>query len=189
MIMRILYQKKFCRFVLTVVLFCACASYATQDANNSAFEKYSIIAERNIFSKYKTSAFEKENSANPVLEKKILSLYVLRGVSLRGEKALAFIEDEISGERRRLTTGESVAGYRIKSINLDSIVCEKDGSETVVKIGSELFRTESQVPSAQKSSGPPEKSIKTNDSAAKAGSSNDDVLKKMMERRKSQGGN
>jgi type II secretory pathway component PulC len=184
-----LYQKKFCKFVLVIALFCACASYAAQDANNSAFEKYTIIAERNIFSKYKTSALEKENSANPVLEKKILSLYVLRGVSLRGKTGLAFIEDEISGERRRLTTGESIAGCRIKNINLDSIVCEKDGNESIVRIGSELFRTESQVPSAQKSSASPEKSIKTSDSTAKTGSSNDDVLKKMMERRKSQGGN
>jgi type II secretory pathway component PulC len=170
------------------VLFCSCTSYSGQDANNSAFEKYTIIAERNIFSKYKAAAHERE-SAEPVLQKKILSLYILRGVSLKGETGLAFVEDEISGEHLRLRVGEGISGCRIKSIKSDFIVYEKDGNENTVRIGSELFRTESQTSSIQKSSGSLEKSIKTNDSAAKVNDSNDDVLKKMMERRKSQVGN
>jgi type II secretory pathway component PulC len=181
--MLILHQKKFYKLIFVIVLFCSCIAYSGQDTPDSDFKKYTIIAERNIFSKYKTAAREREN---PVVQKKILSLYILRGVSLNGKTGLAFIEDEISGEHRRLKIGEDIVGCRIKDIKSDFIVYEKDGHEHTVKIGSELSRAESQISAPQKSVASLEKEVKTNDSAAQITGVNDDVLKKMMERRKSQ---
>ncbi len=183
--MLIFYPKKFCKIVLAVVIFCSYPLYSGQDTPNSGFKKYSVISERNIFSRYKLTAAEIEGGVKSAPQKRILSLYVLRGVSLQGDVGLAFIEDEIGGEHLRLKVGDNIAGCCIKEITPNYIVCEKEGLEHTVKIGSELIRTESQAAPSQKAAGLSEKNVNIN-SDSKAGGGEDDVAKKMMERRKTQ---
>lgn len=176
-------SKKCLLYIAAVSLCWLCESGYSKDTGVFGFEKYSVITERNIFSRYKRTS--SGDNVNRIVEtrKKILSLYMLRGVSLKGNMKLAFIEDEISGQYIRAGIGETVSGCQIKNIEPNQVIFERQGQEYAVKIGAELFRKETEASAVQTIP-----VIRKNDAEESADdkSGDDEILKKMMERRKTQ---
>jgi hypothetical protein len=180
-------RQKFGVWFLSL-LFVALAFGASQDEKGLGFEKYAIIAERDIFSRYKGVSRQNAEGTAETYSTKIMRMYILRGISQQGQRKLAFIEEEISGEIIRAAIGENIHGWRIEDIAVDFILCEKDGQQHTIPIGSELSRTEGQTPDLSSSLKTSEKNDKPRTTDAKTNDNQDEVLKKMLERRKNQVG-
>lgn len=151
------------------------------------FEKYKLIAEQNIFARYKRITTGDE-SGGIVMQKKVISLYILRGVVLKEEEKLAFIENEISGEYIRAKVGEDIAGYKVKDIKSGSVVLEKDEDEFNIKVGAEIHRETKEV-AVSRTEQVKDESAETNVKSVLPATGEDATLKLMMERRKRELGN
>ncbi|MFH0964385.1 MAG: hypothetical protein V2A58_10285, partial [Planctomycetota bacterium] len=81
------------------------------------------------------------------------SAFVLRGVVVQGEEAIALVEDTRSGVTSRARVGDSVADGRISGITLDAIVYEKDGQSAEIALGRRLGEAPSTQPSVEGSGG------------------------------------
>jgi len=169
---------------------CSWVSFASQQSSEDlSYEKYKVIYERNIFSKNRKSFQEK--TASDHLEKKksvVLSLYVLRGVAVNDGQSIAFIEEAISGRSMRMQIDAELLGGRITDIQCDHVVFTKNDQTKIIKIGEPFGKTETVTTKAAS-----EDIEITEDKSSPVDSKKDtttvgqdDVLKKMLERRKSE---
>jgi type II secretory pathway component PulC len=166
-------------------------------APSSSYEDYKIVYEKNIFSRLRyTPPAQSREAGGTRKETVVLSLYVLRGVAVETQNRLAFIEDEISGQSRRLTVGDMILEGTITEIYPDRVVFREKDQSREIRIGQEIDRleyvverpiagsAESPTQTAPASSAAPAKSSAPASSADEA-----DVLKKLLERRKQEMGN
>jgi len=104
-----------------------------------AWARYSIILQRNIFSRQRTPFRPKErNSEPPVVVPNPETHFLLKGVVQEDNEFIAFVEDTQGGEVLRLRQGDRVARGAIKTLNLDAIEYELEGKTIVVKLGYDL---------------------------------------------------
>jgi len=155
--------------------------------------QYGLILERNIFTRDRgrrepePSSAERNVPPPPPVQKS----YVLIGISRWGEEYIAFVENTRYGDTQMYRIGNTVAEMKIKHITLDAIELEKDTKTITIQIGSDLTggaqtssftmqelidRTEDAAPSTP----PAENAEPATTGTADA----DDILKKLMERRK-----
>jgi type II secretory pathway component PulC len=166
-------------------------------APSSSYEDYKIVYEKNIFSRLRyTPPAQSREAGGTRKETVVLSLYVLRGVAVETQNRLAFIEDEISGQSRRLTVGDMILEGTITEIYPDRVVFRENDQSRDIRIGQEFDRLESVVerPIAGSAESPtqtaPASSAAPAKSSAPASSADEaDVLKKLLERRKQEMGN
>ncbi|MCE5184695.1 MAG: hypothetical protein LLF76_01035 [Planctomycetaceae bacterium] len=162
-----------------------------------SFEKYKPVYEKNIFSRMRYTPSAQDGAGQTRMEKVVLSLYVLRGVAVETKNRLAFVEDEISGQSKRLAVGAQLLDGTIDQIEIDRVLFKHNDKLREVRIGQEFDRVESEVArpaasagsSADPNSAPAAPQSRKMESAPSSGRDEDAILKKLMERRKQELGN
>lgn len=171
------------------------AHSATEPQSRSAesLDDYRIVWERNIFSPDRgTRRRQEESEARVKPEYRPERDIVLRGVSERGDRCVAFLENLQSGATTRVQEGEEIARGKVKTITLDRIEYESNGRVTEVAVGQTL---EAAVPEAPidygafgdiASSGPPGPAPDTETGTEEGGEPTEDeaaILEKLMRQR------
>jgi len=159
-----------------------------KSSEDSGYDRYKIIYEQNIFSKYRRSAQDNQDSVSVSRKKSVvLSLYVLKGVVVNGDQRIAFVEEQVSGQSMRIRVGDELLAGRITEIQVDGVLFAEQGQARRVAIGDLFGKTETitmeSVLDAPKTK-PSVETLKIDLPADTDG----DLLKKMMERRKSEVG-
>ena len=182
--------------MLVITIWLDFAKAQRQPKDNGFWDKYSMIVERNIFTRDRGKGKEPDS----VQEQKQVApaagkSYVLRGITLWGQEYIAFFENSSYGETQMYRIGDSVEGGKIKNITLDHVEVENETQVVTIKIGNDLTgetasspltlgefinRLEETEPSApaEENSG-----VQGAEPAKAEPEDTDDILKKLMERR------
>jgi type II secretory pathway component PulC len=169
---------------------------AAEAAPDTSYENYKVIYEKNVFSRTRYTP-PADGAGGPMRkEKVVLSLYVLRGIAVETQKRVAFVEDEIGGQFKRMTIGEQLLNGTILEIRPDRVMFKQNDNLCEIRIGQEFDRVESEVERPAGQEPPPaEPNVPAAPVPAAAGSrpgsasDEEAVLKQMMERRRQQVGN
>ncbi|WP_123807032.1 hypothetical protein [Sedimentisphaera salicampi] len=169
-----------------LVLLITLALFASEEEKASSLEDYSVIYKKNIFSKNRIPDLPPEQTEEAEKKvRRVISVYVLKGTAFSGSKPSAFIEEEVSGKVYIVGPGEEIAGREILNVSKDAIVCREGDSESEVKIGGELGRSETEkTVFVQQDSEPAEQDDEKTEPAGDSDKS--EILKKLIERRKRQ---
>ncbi len=200
-------------FVSLVVLQQVWAQDETVTSDAGDFErKYKLILERNIFSRERqvyreVIRVERNDPPPPPLE----ASFVLVGISLQDDMAVAFIEDTSLGQVDQYAVNSQIAMGKIQAMTLDSLqyAANADGNDanavtvSEVKVGQSLLgesasgrisdrgsdgrRSDRGGRQAGPASDQPESALDQSDGADDVSDEDmDAVLKRMMERRASE---
>jgi type II secretory pathway component PulC len=156
--------------------------------SDNSYEKYTVIAQRNIFSKDRRPPREERPSRERVRRTQVLSIYVLRGIAGQPGERVAFIEEQISGQTLRANVGTELLDGEITDIKYDRVAYEQNGRTRYIKVGGEFGKTETTVIAeaseneSQEVVTPPTAPA---DSNAVEGDESD-ILKRLMERRRNE---
>jgi len=167
-----------------------------QPDDNGFLGKYSVIVERNIFTRDRgkrkePDSAQEQKQAAPAAGKS----YILRGITLWGREYIAFFENSRYGATQMYRIGDPVEDVKIKNITLDHVEVENETQVVTIKIGDDLtgetasspltlneliYRLEEIKPSAptDENSG-----AQGAEPAKTEPEDTDDILKKLMERR------
>lgn len=159
-------------------------------ADDGEGARHQVLIERNIFSPTRGQRSEPSSSRNqqPRPEPRESQprdpgrAMVLRGFAVRGEQAVAMIEDE-AGTLRRVGVGDTVAGRRITDIAIDRLAYDQDGEARAITIGMNLAGEAAPRPEARTSG---DRATGERDSAAGQSSSDRNALLERMRRRRQQ---
>jgi len=134
------------RVTSLMLIFYACGMlWAAEPGGAASFDDYKDIYEKNIFSRLRTPSGGAGDTGLVSTERVVLSLYVLRGVAIEPGSRLAFVEDEISGQSKRLAAGDALLNGVIEEILPDRVVFKANDQARDVRIGQEFDRVESLV--------------------------------------------
>ena len=174
--------------VFFMCLFAGGNSPAAENSEETFWEKYKIIAERNIFSRTRSpqmavgihgDAGEQEKSVEEV--KAIL--YVLRGITIDNQSRRLFIENELTGQSFQLGIGEEFDGVIVKEIQSNFAVIRVGEEDVQVKVGSDLAGRQACAESAHTPSDP-NTTTSIKESEFRSNQKEDDTLRQLIERRK-----
>jgi len=152
------------------------------------WDKYKVLAERNLFLRNRTRPVKRSDPgkprppANPELD------IVLTGIIQSGTEFIALIEDNGSGVTTEVRAGGKVAAGLLKDITLDYVEYEVKGNLRKIKLGMNLAGGESSRTSAP-SSNDGTTGESTASSAESSGSKGiskgkeSEILKRLRERR------
>lgn len=190
-------MKSVIGWCLVMMTMTGTAWVAEGDAEQAAsYDNYKAIYEKNIFSRNRYTPLSRQGGGAVRKEKVVLSLYVLRGVAVETQKCLAFVEDEISGQFKRLAVGQQLLNGTISEIHVDYVLFAEDEKTRTVRIGQEFDRIESEVerPADEASAGPEPNTPGVIPSPVKnvqpaSAQDEDAILKQMLERRRQEMGN
>ena len=161
-------------------------------APRDPWAKYELILERNMFSRQR-GARHQEDVGGPrraVAVPNPESYFRLKGIVQEDGRFIAFIEDMRSNSVLKLHAGDSVARGAIKTLTLDTIEYQLADQITTVQLGNDLEDGQGAVTMtelmqfSETSAGVPEAG--SGESAATPTEDAADILKQLMERRKSQ---
>lgn len=103
------------------------------------WDNYKMLVERNIFSRNRGSSFDRDSSkAKKITPPKPESYFVLRGIVQQNDERIAFLEDNREGKTIKARVGESIARGILKNLTLDYIEFGLDANTTRIVIGSNL---------------------------------------------------
>jgi hypothetical protein len=183
-------RYKFSILTLLFLLFVGPILGEEQEQGEGFWGNYKILVDRNIFSRNRGRASERDSGeAKEVVVPAPESYFVLKGISQQGSERIAFFEDSRTGKTTRARIGEAVAQGKIKNITLDNVEYELNGKLTKTEVGKNLEGEVSSPPltyndlieSTAMSSEAPTASTP---SAEKAQPGNEDeILKRLRERR------
>lgn len=153
----------------------------------SSWEKYKVIAQRNVFLRDRSRPGSQTGVAAPPVYRPE-SAFMLTGVVRQGEEYIALLEDTRRNVTSRVRIGDSVADGLIVGITLDAIVYEKNDQTAQIEVGKRLAEVPSTQPSAGASAGEGEGGIDAErgaaPSAASAGGGDaDSILERLRQRR------
>lgn len=141
-------MRRFIEFSMMLVMAVGVFASAEETASPAApaYENYKLIYEKNIFSRTRYTP-ERERRTNATIRREtvILSLYVLRGVAVETQNRLAFVEDQISGQFKRLVAGDQLLNGTIAEIHVDRVVFKEDDQVRDIRVGQEFDRLVSEV--------------------------------------------
>ncbi len=171
------------------------AAQTSGDKTDNFWSQYGIIIEGNIFSRHRGRAAEPRTASNqpagqpspPQPE----SYFVLKGLAKEDDTFVAFFEDARAGEVIRVRAEDSIARGKIAKLTLDSAVYERDANTVAVQVGQTLqgrlgspaLTFENLLEWSRKESTAPDTQA---DEDINIPSSEADILKKLMERRRQQ---
>lgn len=156
-----------------------------QNSSQNSYDKYKVIFERNIFSKDRLPPRETQAGAGRVKKTQVLSIYVLRGIAVQKEEKVAFVEEQISGQTMKAEIGTELLNGRITEIKYDRVAFEQNGRIKYVKVGGEFGKTETTVISMVSEESQQETPVEKPADSSTPGEESD-ILKKLMERRRSE---
>lgn len=157
----------------------------------STYDRYKVIYEQNVFSRDRRPPRQDEPSSRQVRTTTVLSIYVLRGIAAEASRGhrFALVEEQISGESKRVGVGTTILGGRIKDIHLNYVLFEEDGTTRKIRVGEEFGKASSTVVTT--ASEPADTNEPTGDALPKEEKADEspptdenELLKKLMERRK-----
>ena len=168
-----------------------------QDSEHTV-DGFDLLVERNIFLRDRRPRRDSSTddvtsddapSARSSVPVDPASHFVLRGVTLQGAERTAFVEDQRSGETRRVTTGDALAGGEVVEIDMDYITFRVAVDQRRIGLGKRL--TGKAVPKADIAASIPDKQgAKEGDEAPSAiessGDEQDSVVERMRRRRQRQ---
>jgi len=117
------------------------------DEESGPLARYSIILQRNIFSRQRTPFRPRDRSA----ESQVVAVpnpethFVLKGVVQENNQFIAFIEDTQGGGVLRLRQGDPVARGTIKTLSLDALEYQLEDKTISVRLGCDLEGTRAPV--------------------------------------------
>ncbi|MBN1628106.1 MAG: hypothetical protein JW944_16425, partial [Deltaproteobacteria bacterium] len=122
------------------ILFLSSLAFAGEEETkeeNSTWNDYKIIADRNIFNRYRTGvvAIPRQQQVVTASEQ---SYYTLRGIARQADGYISFIEDARTGNVTRFKKGDAVAEGRISAIAMDDITYEYGDKTLEIEIGMNL---------------------------------------------------
>ena len=161
-----------------------------QPDETAGYDRYRLIYRQNIFARNRHDIRQQfERFPDRVKKQIFLSLYILRGIAIQGDRRVAFIEDIVSRRTLKGRVGTELLSGTITEVKIEGVVFRINDTYTEVPIGGEFGKTESktQVPvEAFEISSPVPETQQQQDTAA---TNDDELLKKMMERRNRELGN
>jgi len=107
------------------------------------YERYRVLAERNIYLKNRQpqpgriTSILRETPVVPIVRRMV----VLTGIARSGSEFVAFFEDRASGMTTRVRGESSLLGGRIAEINIDYVEYEKDGLVNRIRLGETVPET------------------------------------------------
>ncbi len=104
---------------------------APEKAPASSWDKYKVLAERNLFLKDRSHRSDRPRA--PVYPPE--HFITLRGIVRQGDEYVAFLEDARSGATTRVAAKSPAATGHIVSLGLDYVEYEKDGKTAKITIG------------------------------------------------------
>lgn len=174
------------------VLLCFCALGADAAAPTNApaaraitFENFRIIGERNIFNQNR-SAKTALRDTPPVRPVPVIQSFSLVGTMSYKRGTFAFFDGTRAEFKKPLKAGESIAGYEIKEIKPGGVKIANETNEFDIKVGQQLRREDEdewQLSTAPAPAQAPAGTADSDSSSAGAGGSEDEALKRLMEKR------
>lgn len=160
----------------------------TSAAVSGSYDSYKVIYEYNIFSKNRRSPRSNQRRTRRTRTTQVLSVYVLRGIAAEAGKdqRYAFVEEEVAGQTQTATVGTEILAGQITGIQMNYVLYEENGQTRKIHIGEQFGKTSktvtSEVSADESETSSTDSSSETSDQPS-SGDEND-VLKKMLERRK-----
>ncbi|MGZ8920778.1 MAG: hypothetical protein ACXW3L_07330 [Limisphaerales bacterium] len=151
----------------------------------NTFESFRIIAERNIFNQNRSSktALRETAPARPV---PVIQSFSLVGTMSFKKGTFAFFDGTRTEFKMPLKAGERIAGYEIKEIKPGGVKIANETNEFDIKVGQQLRRENEDDWQLSTAPAPAQISAATADSNASpatAAGSEDEALKRLMEKR------
>lgn len=188
-------SAKLSNLILTFAMFVAISTTAsdnsapTNSAGSSSFESFKIISERNIFNQNRSSRTARRDDSRSKPAPVVHSLSLVGTMSF-DKGTFAFFDGSRPEYKKPLKAGEKIAGYEIKEIKPNGVTIANDTNQFELKVGQQLRReddAEWQIASAREavvtnaaSSGP---ETENPSSSSGASGSEDEALKRLMEKR------
>lgn len=176
---------KKCTTISVVFLCLCCISVAEDKQSNNSFEKYKIIAAKNIFSRSRTSPKSEDEQKEKIEDAKkfVFEAFALRGTAIQSRHKSAMIENVFNNEIFTAVQGQEFEGWLIEQVQKDKIVITKAEKSQEIVIGRQfdqagLIQSEEAALEKELEASPKDKAISESDS------SDDELIRKMMERRK-----
>jgi hypothetical protein len=160
--------------------------------------KYDIILTRNMFSRQRIPFRPRDkNVETQVVASNPETHFVLKGIAQENNQFIAFVEDTQGGGVQRLRSGDHVARGTVKTLSLDALEYQLEDKTISVKMGCDLegtrvaaaapvvstpsaSQTPTAAPAGQQATSPQQTPAASGDEA--------EILKRLMEQRKQQGG-
>ena len=180
-------------WILTLLLMSG-ISFVWGDERNDErqfWDNYRVLVERNIFSRNRSRPLERgvsepKRTAAPAPE----SYFVLKGIVQQNKDYIAFFENTRTGEAVKVRKGDNIARGSLKNLTLDYIEFGLDANTVKVVIGNTLVgKTSSAAVTYDELVEWSESSSKSSESATSGEGSeqkdeDEEVLRRLMERRK-----
>ena len=124
-----------------VASFALAADAPTTQSTRVTFDRYTVIAERNIFLKERSSRrpSERSTSSTQPSRRPLEESFVLVGIVREEGEWRAYVEETGRSSTRRLTAGDEVARGKVTRIDIDGIEYDAGEAPTWVAIGSNLM--------------------------------------------------
>lgn len=155
--------------------------------STNAFDRYRLLAERNIFNANRTRASRATNGETKPAPK--IEAFALAGVMSYQKGTFAFFDSTAAEFKKSLKTGDSIAGYQVHEITPGQVTLKNADQTFVLKPGQQLKREDGgawqivlsgdRLASSGTTGGTPSADA---DSAEPSGPASD-ILRKLMERR------
>lgn len=181
------------KWIIVFLMLTGGIPFAADDPSSekNTYDRYKVIYERNVFSKDRLPPQQSDPGSRQVRTTTVLSIYVLRGVAADAGRPhqFALVEEQISGESKMVGIGTKILGGQIKDIQLNYVLFEEDGKTRKIRVGEEFGKTSSTVmTNAEEPADANEPAVNASPEEDKANESpptdENDLLKKLMERRK-----
>jgi len=152
------------------------------------FESFRIISDRNVFNQNRSSRAARRESSRPAAP-------VIQSLSLVGTMSFekgnfAFFDGSRPEYKKPVKAGEKIAGYEVKEVRPDGVKIAGETNQFDMKVGQHLRREDNAEwqlsasrPAEQRSAGSSAASADTNISSGGSSGSEEEALKRLMEKR------
>lgn len=116
-------------------------SFASGEENagtGASWQDYRLLSERNIFSRNRVKTVQQQFTQPVNIRREEIredGFLVLRGIIRQAGRFIAFIEDNRSGEIKKVLKDGVIGKGKVRDITLDQITYELEGKSAQVKIG------------------------------------------------------
>jgi len=143
------------------------------------YSAFRLVTERNIFDPNR----QPHSGAHP--RPKTVESFTLVGTMSYGKGDFAFFDGTTSEFKKVLKTADTIAGYKVVSIQPDSVKLQRDSKDVDLQIGTQLRKQEdgAWVQAGSTSTSPSSETTNSIANESNPSGAEDDVVKRLMQRR------
>jgi hypothetical protein len=180
---------------------------AAAQENAKGYNAFRTVRSRNIFDPQRRAMRTESTTTTVVTTARRPSFIALTGAMVTDDRALAFFSGSPSDYNKVLRAGESIADFKVATVNPKGVELARDGKTIALNVGQQipLEGANAGVPTAmsfESNAAPPSGSNAFSSSSAGSGSSSssspgapsnsvggdkNEILRRMMERREKEG--